>query len=79
MLRAHCIANQFNEYWLDNQLPAMKEAELIIMQCRDLLEKWNDIFQNKCIQFQESGDVSGYRLFKLSQSQYMSEIGTKKT
>ena len=70
MLRAHCIANQFNEYWLDNRLPAMKVAELIIRQCRDLLEKRNDVFQNMCIQFPESGDVSGYRLFKLSQNEF---------
>ena len=59
MLRAHCIANQFNEYWLDNRLPAMKEAEFIILQC-----------QKMCMQFQESADVSGYRLFKLSQTEF---------
>ena len=70
MLRVHCIAHQFQEYWLDSWLPAIKEAELIIMQCRDLLKNQNDVSQNMCIQFQESGDVIGYRLFKLSQSEF---------
>ena len=70
MLRANCIANQFQEYWLDNRLPVMKEAEFIIMQCHEFLEMENhdDELQNLCIQFQESGDVNGYRLFQLSKN-----------
>ena len=69
MLRANCIADQFQEYWLDNRLPMMKEAEFIIVQCEDFLEMENhdDVLQNVGTQFLESGDVSGYRLFKLSQ------------
>ena len=70
MLCANYIAKQLQEYWLDSRLPAMKEAELIIMQCHELLGKQNDVLQNMCIQFQESGDVSEYRLFKLSQNEF---------
>ena len=68
MLRAHCIANQFNEYWLDNRLPVMKEAELIIIQCHEYMKNHNERLKNMCMQFQESGNISGYRLFKLSQN-----------
>ena len=70
MLRAHCIANQFQEYWLDNRLPAMKEAEFIIKQCREFMKNRNELLQNMCMQFQESADVSGYSLFKLSQTEF---------
>ena len=57
MLRTHCIANRFNEYWLDNQLPAMKEAELIIIQCREFMKNHNERLKNMCMKFQES-DIS---------------------
>ena len=70
MLRAHCIANQFQEYWLDNRLPGMEEAEFIIMQCCEFLKNHNELLKNMCIQFQESGSVSGYRLFKLSENEF---------
>ena len=70
MLRAHCIANQFQEYWLDNRLPVMEEAEFIIMQCREFMKNHNELLKNTCIKFQESGGVSGYRLFKPSQNEF---------
>ena len=76
MLRAHCISHQFQEYWLDSRLPVMKEAEFIIMQCHEFLEMENhdDELQNLCTQFQESGDVNGYRLFKLSQNVFEDKL-----
>ena len=76
MLRAHCISHQFKEYWLDSRLPMMKEAEFIIMQCHEFLEMENhdDELQNLCTQFQESADVSGYRLFKLAQNVFEDKL-----
>ena len=40
------------------------------MQCHEFIEMDNhdDELQNLCTQFQESADVSGYRLFKLAQN-----------
>ena len=70
MLRAHCIAGQFTDYWLNNRLPVMKEAELIIIQCHEYMQNHNERLKNMCIQFQESGDISGYRLFELSQNEF---------
>ena len=48
----------------------MKEAEFIIMQCREFLENYNNVLQKMRMQFQENGDVSGYRLFKLLQNEF---------
>ena len=70
MLRAHCTASQFTEYWLDNRLPVMKEAELIIIQCHEYMKNHNERLKNMCMQFQESGNIRGYRLFKLSQNEF---------
>ena len=74
MLRAHCIARQFYEYWLDSQLPMMEEAKFINTQCQAFLEINDNVLQNMCIQFQESGEVSGYRLFKLSQCVFQDKV-----
>ena len=78
MLRVHCIAHQFKDYWLNSLLPAMKESEFIIMQCREFLESYNNVLQNMCMQFQESGDGSGYRLFKLSQNEFADKTKLEK-
>ena len=48
----------------------MKEAEFIIIQCREFMKNRNELLQKMSMQFQESCDVSGYRLFKLSQNEF---------
>jgi hypothetical protein len=73
-LRAHCIAYQFTDYWLDGQVPTLTEARCIIESCHVIFN--NEEFMDFCKLLKLLEDAykqdenDGYKLFKLSKTTF---------
>ena len=71
MLRAHCIANQLREFWLDDRPPAMEEAQFIIEQIKLQESGRHEKLEELCKTF---GAVTVCNLFEFSAQVYEDEV-----